>query len=1009
MATIEEIRAIGQQIYDATDPESVTNQIEGDVIMKIASAMQDSVVGTNILGSKANVATIKSEVITPSKGDTYKATDTGHYWKYNDVISETNPYDPNKWVDIGIVIPSDVMLNGGTTKTGAQLDAEKTDIGNLFYVLDKYIGLNGTEYTSTTYKCTGFVPLDRDKDLPLKKCYGNQQNIPICAFYDEYFNLLSTYTTGVDGLQDVTILKSNFPSNAEYFRVNALKVSAAEAYVSTKAIARSYSIYRGSLAIPFSDKGYVDNRNGAFISSNFHYSTPYLYPDKDKIVVVGEGATTGVVAFISYFDIKLNFKGYYTVPTNGLQTIVINKSDLPDDVVLIRISVPTTQLVRSVSGCSVAKVESDIINMVVSKPYEVVSGTDGDFGASYKIKNVSKTGVFHLAFEFQLGEDVNMSDFVKQIARFESGSNYININVNAAPTSIHTGKDSKQATNILSTIPIPYFNSFFNIRSSLSVAGDYLNKDLLKRTLEMDNVKAPSPFCFKPLCGDDLFSIRILPIDTNGNEYSDVMTSTQAQETLANWVNAYIEVTSTSFNFVNPDLSINKSFLYADYTSLTGMYTAIATQLEALSLSDAKVIVTDYNTSGIRSNGSKYDHTKLLRCKLMLCTTYPKPGLTVPFYDSFPAYIPYSIDDSWHSFEIVTSDNLMDYMTWTIDGQYININGNFFIQGTKSFFKNSVIKFGHDLNIRVRNIDYQANKYDGVELKNYANFYHIIVSKLHPYIINFYGHDLYYKDNRGEDMDTKLRKFQSNGGTIPDSLKNPDPDYFGDDSIQAGREGLTFPSFIYEQGLSLAKARGYRHMTHEELSEFIQTGKASHNKYFMHAFDDYSTYIYANQKLRSIFEKYGFKPYFALELGYYVDQDAPTTLYSASDFITQNKDNNTHRLALQRRLKAMMANGYEIEMHGHRQGDNFQTNTYKQVMDKISEAINISNYLGVNSDYWCWAGNYYTPNAIKAMEHAGIRIATSVVGRFVSRCQHPCYVGRTAYLFTDTDFERFII
>lgn len=86
--------------------------------------LQDKVVGTNLLGSKANVATIKSEVTTPSKGDTYKATDTGNYWKYNDVISETNPYDPNKWVDIGDIVPSDAMRTGGTTKTGQQLDDE---------------------------------------------------------------------------------------------------------------------------------------------------------------------------------------------------------------------------------------------------------------------------------------------------------------------------------------------------------------------------------------------------------------------------------------------------------------------------------------------------------------------------------------------------------------------------------------------------------------------------------------------------------------------------------------------------------------------------------------------------------------------------------------------------------------------------------------------------------------------------------------------------------------------
>lgn len=91
--------------------------------------LQEKVVGTNLLGSKANVAAIKSDITTPKKGDTYKATDTGHYWKYNDVISEINPYDPNKWVDIGIVIPSDVMLSGGTTKTGAQLDTDITQNG----------------------------------------------------------------------------------------------------------------------------------------------------------------------------------------------------------------------------------------------------------------------------------------------------------------------------------------------------------------------------------------------------------------------------------------------------------------------------------------------------------------------------------------------------------------------------------------------------------------------------------------------------------------------------------------------------------------------------------------------------------------------------------------------------------------------------------------------------------------------------------------------------------------
>lgn len=108
--------------------------------------LQNTVVGTNLLGSKANIATIKSEVTTPSKGDTYKATDTGNYWKYNDVISETNPYDPNKWVDIGIIIPSDAMRTGGTTKTGQQL--ENNNVNSAHNVIGDFLDLSGVSFTA---------------------------------------------------------------------------------------------------------------------------------------------------------------------------------------------------------------------------------------------------------------------------------------------------------------------------------------------------------------------------------------------------------------------------------------------------------------------------------------------------------------------------------------------------------------------------------------------------------------------------------------------------------------------------------------------------------------------------------------------------------------------------------------------------------------------------------------------------------------------------------------------
>lgn len=78
------------------------------------SELQNVVTGTNILGEKANLTAIQA-ITTPIKGDTYKAVDTGHYWKYNAVIDENNPYSPDNWIDVGKLLPSDVAKNSDLT------------------------------------------------------------------------------------------------------------------------------------------------------------------------------------------------------------------------------------------------------------------------------------------------------------------------------------------------------------------------------------------------------------------------------------------------------------------------------------------------------------------------------------------------------------------------------------------------------------------------------------------------------------------------------------------------------------------------------------------------------------------------------------------------------------------------------------------------------------------------------------------------------------------------------
>ena len=159
--TINQLK-LTQELNSKVSEEEFVNTV---TTLATKNEVRDAVVGTNLLEPKANITEIKA-ITTPEKGDTHKANDTGHYWKYDDIITGINPYNPNKWIDIGIIIPSDTMLSGGTNKTGQQLDKEKLNISNYqeneitfsrFPVIQNIVlGIvynwnNGGKETSTTY------------------------------------------------------------------------------------------------------------------------------------------------------------------------------------------------------------------------------------------------------------------------------------------------------------------------------------------------------------------------------------------------------------------------------------------------------------------------------------------------------------------------------------------------------------------------------------------------------------------------------------------------------------------------------------------------------------------------------------------------------------------------------------------------------------------------------------------------------------------------------------------
>lgn len=141
-------------------------------------------IGYVLKGDKENEAAIKA-VINPSRGDAYRALDTGHFWVF----------DGTQWNDIGVVVPSDVALRGGSDKTLQQVDVEKVGVTNGETVAGFYIATNGNPTALSAWKYTKYRNNDLTKIKLKGTAYGSLART--VAFYNSYDTISSaTYITG---------------------------------------------------------------------------------------------------------------------------------------------------------------------------------------------------------------------------------------------------------------------------------------------------------------------------------------------------------------------------------------------------------------------------------------------------------------------------------------------------------------------------------------------------------------------------------------------------------------------------------------------------------------------------------------------------------------------------------------------------------------------------------------------------------------------------------------------
>lgn len=112
MVTFNYLMAQALLILNAKLKRENTAKRVGGLFRDLLNFIQNAILGIILKGELTNATAIKA-VVNPSKGDTYRAIDTSHYWCY----------DGSKWNDIGIIIPSD-------TVTASQLSQSVTSETN---------------------------------------------------------------------------------------------------------------------------------------------------------------------------------------------------------------------------------------------------------------------------------------------------------------------------------------------------------------------------------------------------------------------------------------------------------------------------------------------------------------------------------------------------------------------------------------------------------------------------------------------------------------------------------------------------------------------------------------------------------------------------------------------------------------------------------------------------------------------------------------------------------------
>lgn len=198
MITFNYLMAQALIVLNAKLKKENTAKRVGGLFRDLLYFLQNMILGIILKGEKDNEDTIKA-ISNPTKGDTYKAVDTGHYWCY----------DGTGWNDIGELIPSNLV-----TKDELRQYTDVNISGNTL----TDIGINtrnGHVFTETGAISTDFIDVDKIEVLYYSGKSRGQAGV---VYFDANKNYLGFIFEDIGVVENYEII---IPENAAFIRASS--------------------------------------------------------------------------------------------------------------------------------------------------------------------------------------------------------------------------------------------------------------------------------------------------------------------------------------------------------------------------------------------------------------------------------------------------------------------------------------------------------------------------------------------------------------------------------------------------------------------------------------------------------------------------------------------------------------------------------------------------------------------------------------------------------------------